>query len=333
MLVGGAGNDIISGGLGNDTVTYTLGDGSDTVDGGAGTDTLSIIGTAGADTLDVLFNGAVLSAFEGGTVTGVESITADLLGGVDRLSYAGTTADVTVDLAAGTASGFASIAGIENVTGGSGADTLIGAGNVLANNLAGGAGDDTYFADSNDTITEAAGGGTNSVFTNSAAFTLAANVENLTFTGAGGFTGTGNAVEQRDHRWVGDRRAERRRRQRHADRQRRRRFARRRRRQRPPDRRRRQRCHERRCRQRHLRVRGRFRQRHDHWLRRQPDGWSGPARHLGALAITAANFATNVIITDLGSDTLVSIGTNSILLVGVNGVGANAITQQDFMLH
>jgi Ca2+-binding RTX toxin-like protein len=54
---------------------------------------------------------------------------------------------------------------------------------------------------------------------------------------------------------------------------------------------------------------------------------------ISGLGITAATFATDVLITDLGSDTLVSIGTDSILLVGVNGVGANTVTQQDFILH
>ena len=52
-------------------------------------------------------------------MTGVEAINADLLGGTDTLTYAGSTAGVTVNLATGTASGFASITGIENVTGGS----------------------------------------------------------------------------------------------------------------------------------------------------------------------------------------------------------------------
>ena len=65
-------------------------------------------------------------------------------------------------------------------------------------------------------------------------------------------------------------------------------------------------------------------------LRCQSDRWPGPARHLTALGITAANFATNVVITDLGADTLVTIGADTILLQGVNGVGANVITQQDF---
>ena len=123
-LIGGAGNDILLGGTGNDTFTYTFGNGADTVDGGGDTDTLNIIGTTGNNTLDVIFDGTSITNFEGGTVTGVEAINADLLDGTDTLTYAGTTADIVVNLATGAASGFASITGIENVTGGSGNDTL-----------------------------------------------------------------------------------------------------------------------------------------------------------------------------------------------------------------
>jgi Ca2+-binding RTX toxin-like protein len=207
-LVGGTGNDTMSGGTGNDTFLYTFGDGADAVDGGADADTLAILGTAANNTLDVVFDGARLTQFEGGTVTGVETVTADLLGGTDTLTYAGTTAAVTVNLATGSASGFGSIAGIETVTGGSGNDSLTGSAGVntlnggagndtldggLANDtLVGGAGDDTYIANQGDTITEGAGGGTDTVLTASTTFTLANNVENLIFTGAGNFTGTGN---------------------------------------------------------------------------------------------------------------------------------------------
>ena len=53
---------------------------------------------------------------------------------------------------------------------------------------------------------------------------------------------------------------------------------------------------------------------------------------ISALGINAGNFAASVAITDLGNDTLVEIGTESILLLGVNGVGTNAITQADFIL-
>jgi Peptidase M10 serralysin C terminal len=49
-------------------------------------------------------------------------------------------------------------------------------------------------------------------------------------------------------------------------------------------------------------------------------------------ALDIASFAGEVVVTDLGADTLVSIGMSSILLVGVSGVGANAISQSDFLL-
>jgi Ca2+-binding RTX toxin-like protein len=60
------------------------------------------------------------------------------------------------------------------------------------NRLTGGARDDTYFVNTGDVLSEGAGGGTDSVFTDSNSFTLAGNVENLTFTGVGTFGGTGN---------------------------------------------------------------------------------------------------------------------------------------------
>jgi Ca2+-binding RTX toxin-like protein len=52
-----------------------------------------------------------------------------------------------------------------------------------------------------------------------------------------------------------------------------------------------------------------------------------------SLGVTAANFASQVVITDLGANTQVTIGANSIMLLGVNGVGANAITVDDFRFH
>ncbi len=148
-LAGGAGNDVINAGAGSDIITYSIGDGADAIIGGTSPgpgaantdlDSLNIIGTAGSDTLNVAFNGTVLTGVGGGTMAEIERVTANLLGGSDTLSYA-TTAAVSVNLAAGSASGFAAIAGIENVTGGSGADTLIGDGG--ANALTGGAGNDT----------------------------------------------------------------------------------------------------------------------------------------------------------------------------------------------
>jgi Ca2+-binding RTX toxin-like protein len=80
QLDGGAGNDTLTGDAGNDTFLYTMSTGTDTVAGGLGFDTLNITGTAGNDALDVTYNGTALTIVEGGTVTGLEAITADLLG-------------------------------------------------------------------------------------------------------------------------------------------------------------------------------------------------------------------------------------------------------------
>ena len=209
ILTGANGNDSLDGGVGNDSFIYVFGDGADTIVGGAGDDAVAITGTVGNNTLNVLYDGVALTSFEGGSVTGVESVTANLLTGIDTLTYAGTTADVTVDLGAGIGSGFTSILNIENVTGGLGNDTLTGSagnntlsggvgndkldGNGGSDNLIGGAGDDTYVTDGGDTLTEAANAGTDTV-QSSVTFTLTNNFENLTLTGVNNISGTGNAA-------------------------------------------------------------------------------------------------------------------------------------------
>ncbi|MGP9811308.1 T1SS-143 repeat domain-containing protein [Rhodopseudomonas sp. NSM] len=139
-ITGGAGNDVLVGGSGDDLFKYAIGDGADIVDGGIGSDTLAMTGTSGADTLTVVVAGNVMTQFGTGSVVNVESVTADLGSGTDTLSYVGTTQDVTVDLSVGTATGFTSVANIENVTGGSGNDSLTG--NGSANALGGEDGND-----------------------------------------------------------------------------------------------------------------------------------------------------------------------------------------------
>ena len=60
--------------------------------------------------------------------------------------------------------------------------------------MAGGAGDDTYYIDSsNDVVSELAGQGTDTI-NSSITYTLLANVENLTLTGAGSIDGSGNGL-------------------------------------------------------------------------------------------------------------------------------------------
>jgi VCBS repeat-containing protein len=147
------GSDTVHAGAGNDRVIYTAGDGADALlDGGDGFDTLALVGTGQADTFHALVWGGALTGLDSGgfalplltTVTNFEALTLDGLGqpgGLgDTLSYEKNTVAVSVDLGAGTATGFTSIANIENVIGGLGNNLLIGS--AGDNTLIGGAGDD-----------------------------------------------------------------------------------------------------------------------------------------------------------------------------------------------
>jgi Ca2+-binding RTX toxin-like protein len=95
------------------------------------------------------------------------------------------------------------LAGNDTLNGNDGNDTLLGdSGSDLLNggtgndSMVGGTDSDIYVVDSLlDIIVEAAGGGlADQINTTLSSFTLATNLENLLFTGAGDFTGTGNAA-------------------------------------------------------------------------------------------------------------------------------------------
>ncbi len=146
-------NDAIYGTPGNDTLTgnaypdtiYGLG-GIDTLFGGGGNDTLfggtgndTLAGGAGNDTLD----GGILSQL---------ILPSDYVDH-DRADYSAATAGVTVDLAAGTATGDASVGldtliGIEGVIGSSHDDTLIGS-STYFEFFSPGAGNDTVIGGGN----------------------------------------------------------------------------------------------------------------------------------------------------------------------------------------
>ncbi len=160
-LRGGVGNnDVVNGDAGNDLILYGFGDGNDTsYNGGADSDTLQITGTILSNTLTAVYNAGVLASFNGVTLSNIESVTADLgVDGNDVLSYAGTLVpnSVSVDLVAGTASGFTSIAGVDNVTGGSGSDFIFG--NNGNNNLQGGANGGADVLDGRGGVDNLAGG-------------------------------------------------------------------------------------------------------------------------------------------------------------------------------
>ncbi|MCP1501177.1 Ca2+-binding RTX toxin-like protein [Pseudomonas migulae] len=103
------------------------------------------------------------------------------------------------------------LAGLDQLFGGTGNDILNGGddndvlngedgndtlnGGLGADAMNGGAGNDTFVVDNvGDLVTEALGGGTDLVQTSLTSYQLGANVENLTYTGAGNFTGNGNAL-------------------------------------------------------------------------------------------------------------------------------------------
>ena len=119
-ISGDDGNDSILGGAGNDTIFGNAGD--DNIDGGTGADTIT--GGTGDDYID------------GGTSTG----------DVDYVSYADAEAGVTVNLAAGTATGGSGHDTIKNIEG------IIGSGHL--DNLTGDSDDNVFRPGLNDNYIE-----------------------------------------------------------------------------------------------------------------------------------------------------------------------------------
>ena len=193
------GDDSLSGLAGDDTLIG--GAGLDTLDGGAGADSMS--GGAGDDTY-VVDDAAdqVVEAAAGGADRVTSTVTLTLPAEVEQLTLAGTAAihgtgnalanRLSGNAAANTLSG---AAGNDTLEGQGGNDTLHGG--AGADSMAGGAGNDAYIVDdAGDRVVEAAGGGTDRV-TSSVAFTLGAEVENLTLSGTAAVAGTGNALANR----------------------------------------------------------------------------------------------------------------------------------------
>ncbi len=166
IMTGGTGADTLSGGLGNDTLDG--GTGIDTLTGGAGNDIYIVDNTS-----DVVEELAA-----GGTDLVKASKSYTLSADVENLTFTGTGAF------AGTGNAVNNV-----IIGGTGNDTLDGG--TGADTLNGGAGNDLYVIDNAaDVILDSAG--TDSVNATVSTFTLKSGLENLTFTGAGDFTGTGN---------------------------------------------------------------------------------------------------------------------------------------------
>ena len=187
-VTGDGGDNTLDGSIGDDTLDGL--DGADILRGGAGADALD--GGNGVDTADYsgAGSGVVVRLFQGLT-------TDDGDGGVDTLvSIENVTGSALDDTILGSA-------GDNTLNGGLGRDYLIGLGGAdiliggsgVANQLQGGLGDDDYYVDANDTLVEFAGEGHDRVFTSLSRLTLAANLEDLAYTGSGAFTGIGNAED------------------------------------------------------------------------------------------------------------------------------------------
>ncbi|MFC5708257.1 peroxidase family protein [Aeromonas eucrenophila] len=179
----GTGNALantITGGIGNDVLNG--GDGDDTLNGGLGTDVMN--GGTGNDTYVVdVATDVVVEGVNSGTDTVRTSLASYVLGAnVENLTYTG------LGNFSGTGNTLANI-----ITGGAGNDVLNGG--AGADRLVGNAGNDTYVVDvATDVVVEGVNGGTDTVQTGLASYVLGANVENLTYTGLGSFSGTGNAL-------------------------------------------------------------------------------------------------------------------------------------------
>ena len=178
QIAGLASGDSLAGGVGNDTLAG--GDGNDTLDGGAGID--SLIGGAGNDTYFVDNAGdTVFENADDGTDIVFSTVSHTLGDDVENLTYTG--------------SGSATLMGNElanTIIGNAQGNRLDGAEGI--DSLIGGTGNDTYVVDNpGDIIVESLGGGTDLV-ESSSSYTLGGNLENLTYTGSGSATLTGNAL-------------------------------------------------------------------------------------------------------------------------------------------
>jgi Ca2+-binding RTX toxin-like protein len=186
-LNGGIGSDSLTGGAGADTIFG--GTGNDTISGGAGID--SMTGGTGNDLFIVDNIGDLIAENSGeGTDTVQSSVTYMLGANVENLTLTGSSANDgtgnTLDnviVGNSAANHLYGLAGNDTLDGGTGADTLDG-----------GSGNDTFIIDNiGDVITEAASGGTDTA-QSSVSYTLSAEVENLTLTGSGNISGTGNTL-------------------------------------------------------------------------------------------------------------------------------------------
>ena len=168
---GGAFADRLTGDAGANEIEG--GDGADTIDGGGGVDTISYEHRAtGVNVILSLGSNSDLD-----TLVSIENVKGSAF------------ADAISGLAAGST--LWGLDGNDALVGGGGNDILDGG--TGADNMQGGAGNDVYVVDNvGDVVFDSAG--TDTVRTSLVTYALGANIENLTYVGLAGFTGTGNGL-------------------------------------------------------------------------------------------------------------------------------------------
>lgn len=229
---GGLGSDTLIGGDGNDTyvlnttadrvtetstggsdtvvasVTYTLGNylenltlsGTNAINGTGNGSANVLVGNAGANTLNGLVGADTMRGGAGNDTYIVDNTFDTVVENSDEgtdLVQSSASHTLAANVENLTLTGSSALTGTGNtlnniLTGNSGANILDGA--TGADTMIGGAGNDTYFVDNaGDVVTESASAGTDTVMA-SVSYSLGANVERLTLTGASSIDGTGNTL-------------------------------------------------------------------------------------------------------------------------------------------
>jgi Ca2+-binding RTX toxin-like protein len=205
LIIANAGNNVLAGDTGIDTVSYAAATAGVTVSlavttaqttGGSGTDTLTgfenLTGSAFNDTLTGSSAANVLTGGRGDDVYVIQTAGDSIIELADE-GFDTIQSSVTHTLSAHVENLTLTGSNAVNGTGNGLANILTG--NSAANTLAGGGGNDTYIIqNSTDIVTENLNEGVDTV-QSSVTHTLSANLENLTLTGTSAINGTGNALD------------------------------------------------------------------------------------------------------------------------------------------
>lgn len=193
LLDGKSGNDTINGNAGNDTIT--VGYGYKTIDGGAGSADIARFTSSVSLTSINLSYSSDNSSINAYASVGTDTLSATIKN-VEKFTFFNGTTSKTYSVFTALTATVNGSSGQDILLGGVGNDTLDGL--AGADYMNGGSGNDTYIVDNvGDVIKEDISGsyGGTDVVKSSLTFTLASltNVENLTLTGSGAISGTGNS--------------------------------------------------------------------------------------------------------------------------------------------